>query len=774
MSSNYALLDEPAQWSAFSTPSSENKNADQTRGLWQSQVVVEGMHCGSCALNVEKALRSVPGVKQATVNGATHRAEVVWSAEQVKPSQWLNALHNAGYEAVPANDHVARNDGKWEVRRQLWRWAVAGFCMMQVMMYALPPYVSTDITMEMLSLLRWAAWVLTLPVMFFSADVFTAAAWRDLKRGDISMDLPVALGIWVSFLVSSAAMFSPDGFFGNEVYFDSITMFVFFLLTGRWLEARLRERTAGSLEALINRLPQSVYRMRVDGEFDSVSLAMVKVGDILQVHPGEVFAADGKLLDGHTWVEEALLSGESEPMERRRGDMLLAGSHNLRETVTLEVTALGESTRYAAIVTLMQTASLHKPRLAALADRIAKPFLLVVLVVAALAAIWAWGESPGKAMMVAVSVLIVTCPCALSLATPAAMLAAAGNLARQGVLLRDVQSLETLSQVNAVVFDKTGTLTSDRMELQYLFTPENLKGSIDLTTPAMQSLLGLTQALAEHSWHPYARAVLQIEKSTAPPPVLQQVQEHVGQGVSATLVNDQVPKQLRMGSLSFCRQASESQELPYSAQDAQVHVFDQRGWLASYVFREVMRPDAIATMARLRQLGVEIYLMSGDKKASVETVAGRLQLEPANVFSACTPADKLGYLKDLQAAGKRVAMVGDGFNDMPVLAGAHVSFAFGQAVPLAQAHSDVVVMGQQLMAVADTMALAKRSMRVVSHNLIWAAAYNAVCVPLAVMGYLPAWLAGLGMALSSVIVVLYSLQLALPANKAPSALLSTH
>jgi len=200
MSSNYALLDEPAQWSAFSTPFPENKNTDQTRGLWQSQVVVEGMHCGSCALNVEKALRSVPGVKQATVNGATHRAEVVWSAEQVKPSQWLNALHNAGYEAVPANDHVARNEGKWEVRRQLWRWAVAGFCMMQVMMYALPPYVSTDITMEMLSLLRWAAWVLTLPVMFFSADVFTAAAWRDLKRGDISMDLPVALGIPVLVL----------------------------------------------------------------------------------------------------------------------------------------------------------------------------------------------------------------------------------------------------------------------------------------------------------------------------------------------------------------------------------------------------------------------------------------------------------------------------------------------------------------------------------------------------------------------------------------------
>jgi len=768
MSSNYALLDDPAGWTAFSTPSPENTSSDKQHGVWQSQVMVEGMHCGSCALNVEKALRSVPGVKQATVNGATHRAEVVWSADQVKPSQWLNALHKAGYEAVPANDHVARSEGKLEVRRQLWRWAVAGFCMMQVMMYALPPYVSTDITAEMLSLLRWAAWVLTLPVMFFSADVFTAAAWRDLKRGDISMDLPVAIGIWVSFLVSSAAMFSPDGFFGNEVYFDSITMFVFFLLTGRWLEARLRERTAGSLEALINRLPQSVRRQRADGEFDTVGMAMVKPGDVLQVRPGEVFAADGRLLRGHTWVEEALLSGESEPLERRPGEAVLAGSHNLRETVTMQVTALGESTRYAAIVSLMQTASLHKPRLAALADRIAKPFLLAVLVVAALAAVWAWGESPGKAMMAAVSVLIVTCPCALSLATPAAMLAAAGNLARQGVLLRDVQSLETLSKVNAVVFDKTGTLTSDRMELQALFTPEYPMGTTDLNTPEMQALLSMTSALAEHSWHPYARAVLQIKKSLSPQPVLQQVQEHIGQGVSATWMSPQGERELRMGSLSFGLTGSELQDIPLAAQAAQVHVFDKNGWLASYVFREVIRPDALAAMNKLRQLGVDIYLMSGDKKAAVETVAARLQFEPTHVYSACTPADKLGFLKDLQASGKRVAMVGDGFNDMPVMAGAHVSFAFGQAVPLAQAHSDVVVMGQQLMAVASTMALAKRSMRVVSHNLIWAAAYNAVCVPLAVMGYLPAWLAGLGMAVSSLVVVMYSLQLAVPARPAKS------
>ena len=766
MNAVYDLLDDPKRWGTFSSLVKPDTPDDH---LWQSQVVIEGMTCGACALNVESALRAVPGVKSAHVNGAHHRANVVWADNEVKPSNWFSAIDTAGYHAVPAQDHAARHASTLRLRQNLWRWAVAGFCMMQVMMYALPPYVSSDISAEMLSLLRWAAWVLTLPVMFFSADVFTASAWRDLKRGTISMDLPVAIGIWVSFLVSSAAMFQPNGFWGNEVYFDSITMFVFFLLTGRWLEAKMRERTAGSLEALINRLPPSVRRQRADGEFDTVGLAMVKAGDILQVRPGEVFAADGLLLRGHTWVEEALLSGESEPIERRPGQALLAGSHNLRETVTMQVSALGESTRYASIVKLMQTASLHKPRLAALADRIAKPFLVTVLWVAVLAAIWAWGDSPSKAVMVAVSVLIVTCPCALSLATPSAMLAAAGNLARQGVLLRDVQSLESLANVNAVVFDKTGTLTSDRMELQHVFTPLYAQGSPAVDTPALQRLLSMTAALAEHSWHPFARAVLQINNPSPVQAVVQQVQEHVGQGVSAIWMDGSDRRELRMGSLAFCQAGARASELPVSAQSAQVHVFDQNGWMVSYAFREVLRPDALQAMDALRQQGVGIYLMSGDKPAAVHAVAQRLQLDPMHVYAACQPDDKLSYLKDLQAAGKRVAMVGDGFNDMPVMAGAHVSFAFGQAVPIAQAHSDVVVMGQQLMAVANTMALAVKSMRVVRHNLIWAAAYNAVCVPLAVMGYLPAWLAGLGMALSSVVVVLYSLQLAVNPQKPASA-----
>jgi Cu2+-exporting ATPase len=757
MNAAYALLDDPQSWPSFSVPSVAHAS-------WQSQVVVQGMHCAACALNVESALCAVPGVKDVVVNGATHRAQITWSADEVKPSQWFDALARAGYQAVPANDHLSRQQGQQETRRQLWRWLVAGFCMMQVMMYAWPAYVSSpeDITPNMVSLLRWASWVLTLPVMFFAADTFTAAAWRDLKHGRISMDLPVALGIWVTFIVSSAATFEPQGILGSEVYFDSLTMFVFFLLTGRWLESRLRERTAGALESLINRLPQSVQRFNPQGLLETVGLHQMHEGDVLQVRPGEVFAADGVLLHGQTMVEEALLTGESEPLQRGPGEPLMAGSHNLSETISMRVVRLGDDTRYADIVRLMQSASLHKPRLAALADTIAKPFLMAVLLAACLSAVLAWSTSPGHALMVAVAVLIVTCPCALSLATPAAMLAAAGQLARQGVLLRDVQSLETLAQVNAVVFDKTGTLTSDHMDLQALFTPQGDVAVQDLHRPDVQALLRMASSMAQHSSHPYSRAVVQLH-SGLNLLSLSDVQEHVGQGLSACLEGaDGVVQEWRMGSLAFCQAWHGRCGVPVKAMGAQVHLCDANGWLASWVFQETLRDDALQTVQQLKAMGMAVHVLSGDKEVAVERVGYRLNLPLRQVQASCSPELKLQQVIALQAQGFKVAMVGDGFNDMPVLAGAHVSFAFGQAVPLAQARADVVVQGTHLLAVAHTLALARRTQKVVRHNLMWAAIYNAVCVPLAFMGYLPPWLAGLGMALSSLWVVLYSLQLAVP------------
>lgn len=753
-----ALLDDPLEWSAFSRPSL------QGAGCWESSVVIEGMHCAACSLTVEDALKKVPGVLSAQVGAASHRARIVWSAPDVVPSVWMQAVQTSGYRAVPANDLFANERRKLETRQALWRWLVAGLCMMQIMMYAYPAYIALpgDLSAEMEQLLRWASWVLTLPVMLFSCGPFFRHALRDLTHARISMDLPIALGMAITFAVSTAGTFEPQGTFGREVYFDSLTMFVFFLLTGRWLELRLRDRTAGALEALMNRLPDSVERQLPDGHFARVAARRVQVGDVLRVHPGEAFTADGVLMVGVTRVDEALLTGESRPLARRVGDAVWSGSHNLSGTVQLRVERIGAATRFAQIVALMESASATKPQGALLADRIAKPFLIAVLLAAAGACAWWWGRDPGHALMVAVAVLVVTCPCALSLATPAAMLAAAGSLARGGVLVRRLQGLEALAKVDTLVFDKTGTLTRDAMVLDTVETRPGVSAD---------QALAMAAALAQHSLHPVSRALLTAHRlriatsqvSTLPTLsnsswTCDAVTESAGEGVAGIARDASLTKAdashttLRLGSANFCT-------VPVRCiSGLQVHLRDDQGWLATFVLHEDLRPQAAAVVGALGDLGIAVHMLSGDSPASVARVAAQAGISHAR--GACTPSDKLASLRQLQTQGHSVAMVGDGLNDGPVLAGANASFAFGQAAPLAQAKADFVILGDQLMAVVYTLQLARRTMIVVRQNLWWALLYNAACVPLAVMGLLPAWLAGLGMASSSLLVVLNAVRLA--------------
>ncbi len=743
------LLDDAQEWSAFSRPSSRGP------GCWESSVVVEGMHCAACSFTVEDAVACVPGVLQVQVSAGSQRAKVVWDAAQVQPSAWMQAIQSRGYRAVPANDVFASESRRKEARRALWRWLVAGLCMMQVMMYAYPAYIAHagDLSAEMEQLLRWASWVLSLPVMLFSCGVFFGNAWRDLRHGSISMDLPVALGIGITFAVSSLGTFSPEGVFGREVYFDSLTMFVFFLLTGRWLELRLRGRTSGALEALMNRLPDSLERLNAQGQFERVAVRRLAVGDLVRVHPGEAFAGDGVVEEGQTLVDEALLTGESRALPRGVGAAVVAGSHNLGATVQVRVQGVGGQTRFAQIVALMQSASTTKPGSAALADRLARPFLLAVLLAAGLACLYWWPTDPERALMVAVAVLVVTCPCALSLATPAAMLAAAGNLARQGVLVRRLQALQALAEVDTVVFDKTGTLTQDTMALGQI--------AVRPGTPAAQALQ-MAAALAMHSLHPVSRALVaaaQRPLHAAPVWACQAVAETSGQGLQGWAQPQAgAPRHstlpgaaLRLGSAEWCGVVGSISDT------LRVHLSDDKGWLASFELREALRPQAAEAVAALVQAGVQVQLLSGDGADSVARVAAEAGIAQAR--GGCAPADKLAALRALQAQGHQVAMVGDGLNDGPVLAGAHVSFAFGQAVPLAQAQSDFVVPGEQLLAVAHAVVLSRKTMAVVRQNLWWALLYNAACVPLAVVGWLPAWAAGLGMACSSLVVVANALRL---------------
>ena len=743
------LLDEPQEWSAFSRPLAQQPDC------WESSVVFEGMHCAACALTIEDALRRLPGVISAQVSAASHRGRIVWSDQHVKPSGWMQAAARAGYPAVPASDAFANDRRRVETRQALWRLGVAGLCMMQVMMYAWPAYVAEpgDLAPDMAHLLRWASWVLSLPVLLFSCLPFFKNALRDLRYRRVSMDLPVALGMAITFVVSSLGTFEPNGIFGAEVYFDSFTMFVFFLLTGRWLELRLRDRTAGALEALMNRLPDSVERRSADGTFARVAVRRLGAGDVIRVLPGEAFPADGHILQGSTLADESLLTGESRPLPRGEGASVIAGSHNLAAAVVVQVAHTGSQTRFAQIVALMESASTSKPELARLADRIAKPFLIFVLLAAGGAGAYWWSHDPGHALMVAVAVLIVTCPCALSLATPAAMLASAGALARRGVLVRRLQALEALVAVDTVVFDKTGTLTRDAFALGRVVCRDGV---------STEQALAQAAALAQHSLHPVSRALVLAAHAGGLAPAAWQageLHETVGQGVSGRLRRaDESGHEVlaRLGSARFCGVEAVATQALHAC------LSDEQGWVATFELQEDLRADASTTVAALKALGLQVHLLSGDVPESVARVAQQAGLDHAQ--GGCTPQDKLDFLRQLQSQGHKVAMVGDGLNDGPVLAGAHVSFAFGQAVPLAQAQSDFVVLGEQLGAVAQTLLLARRTLRIVRQNLWWAAIYNAVCIPLAVAGWLPAWLAGLGMALSSLLVVLNALRLSLAAQ----------
>ncbi len=734
-----AALDDREVWAEFSVPDAACAPGD---ARWISHVAVDGMYCATCSFTVEKVVAAVPGVKSVQVNAASRVARIEWSAAEALPSRWFAAAQAAGYAMVPVSgmrDSLARAE---ERRRLLWRWLVAGFCMMQVMMYAFPAYVAEpgEITPEMVQLLRWASWVLTLPVLLFSATPFFASALRDLQQRQIGMDVPVALGIAIAFLASTASTFDAQTQWGGEVWFDSVTMFVFFLLSGRMLEQRLRHRTAGALEALTRKLPDSVARLCANGDFEQVGVHHLRVGDVVRILPGEAFPADGSVVEGHTTVDEALLTGESHPLARGPGAQVVAASHNLGAVVLIRVEKVGSATRYAGIVALMQSAAAQKPAMAQTVDRIAKPFLWAVVLASGAAAWWWWPTSPTHAIGVAIAVLIVTCPCALSLATPAATLATAGALARAGVLVRNLRALTALTAIDTVVFDKTGTLTSDVMTVQVHATRAGVSADWALQVAG---------ALASQSLHPVSRAlVLAASQQPSQATLADDVREVAGQGVSGRIVLPGTLGRVSLGRAQFCKLGT----LHDADASSQVHLADEAGWLASFDVFETLRPDAEQAVRSLSGMGLQVHLLSGDTPKSVAGVAQRTGI--ASYRATQTPEDKLAFVAQLQQQGQRLGMVGDGINDAPVLAQSDVSFTLGQAAPLAQSRADVVILGGQLMFVAKVLDRAHATRKIVLQNLAWAAGYNAVCVPLAIVGWMPAWLAGVGMAVSSLVVVL--------------------
>ena len=785
------LLDDPSTQAAFTTWEQQPDG----RRIAHAHFQLSGLYCAACSSSIEAALLKLPGVIEPRVNAGTGRAAIRFDAALARPSQLIAAIEQAGYGAAPDTAGSARALRQQAQRRALWQLFVALFCMMQVMMYSTPLYVAAPGTLapDMLRLLQWASWLLSVPVLAFSAGPFFGAAWRSLRHGRIAMEVPVALGIAVTFGVSSGAVFDPGGVFGHEVYFDSLTMFVSFLLVGRYLELLARNRVAAALEGAASRLPASARRLDALGAVTLIALGEMRVGDTLRVLRGEAFPADGALTGGRTEADEALLTGESRAVPKEHGDELLAGSLNLGAPVAMRVTRLGAQTRYEGIVALMRGALTQRPPLLRAADRIATPFLWSVLLLAAGAgAVWSQID-PGRAVWVMVSVLIVTCPCALSLAAPSALLAAAGALAKRGVLVQRLAALEALARLDLVCFDKTGTLTEDRLELVAVqWLPEAARS--ELGGAALQSLAA---SLAAQSSHPLSRALVAAMPARGPGPVAlwTDVEDEPGRGLQARTADGRC---YRLGSRAWVDAATQEthsrtaeaqrpqrfaektifdsssaiplrslrlcggeliSSCPESGADpgAEVWFGNDHGALARFEFSEALRPDAATTLAALQCAGVAVALLSGDAPPRVAALAQRLHI--ADAQGGATPEAKLARIASAQRAGRRVAMVGDGLNDAPVIARADVSFAMGEGAAITRSKADFILLSGRLSDVLTARDTARRALRIVRQNLGWALAYNAVCVPLALLGLFPPWAAGLGMATSSLAVVLNALRM---------------
>ena len=766
-SSTAPLLDDASNQAGFTTW----ELLPDGRRIAHAHFQLSGLYCAACSSTIEAALLKLPGVIEPRVNAGTGRAAIRFDAALVRPSQLVAAIERAGYGAVPDTAGSARALRQQAQRRALWQLFVALFCMMQVMMYSTPLYVAAPGTLapDMLRLLQWASWLLSVPVLAFSAGPFFGAAWHSLRLGRIAMEVPVALGIAVTFGVSSGAVFDPGGVFGREVYFDSLTMFVSFLLVGRYLELLARNRVAAALEGAATRLPASARRLDVHGAVTLIALGDMRIGDTLRVLRGEAFPADGALADGSTEADEALLTGESRPVPKALGDELLAGSLNLGAPVAMRVVRLGAQTRYEGIVALMRGALTQRPPLLRAADRIATPFLWGVLLLAAAAgAVWSQID-PGRAVWVMVSVLIVTCPCALSLAAPSALLAAAGALAKRGVLVQRLAALEALAGIDVVFFDKTGTLTDDRLELAAVqWLPEAAHSGL-----GEAALLGLAASLAAQSSHPLSRALVAAAPARGPGPSLlwSEVEDVPGRGVQARGTEARC---YRLGSRDWVdavKQPTHSRpaESISSSPDSSPEVWfgNAQGALARFEFTEALRPDAAAAVATLQRAGVAVALLSGDAPQRVAALAQRLHIEDAQ--GGATPEAKLARIAAAQRDGRRVGMVGDGLNDAPVIARADVSFAMGEGAAITRSKADFILLSGHLADVLTARDTARRALRIVRQNLGWAVAYNAVCVPLALLGLFPPWAAGLGMASSSLAVVLNALRMTVePAPVDPS------
>ncbi|TXK62567.1 heavy metal translocating P-type ATPase [Alkalisalibacterium limincola] len=720
--------EERADYSAWDRADVLAGHSRETATGREITVLVEGMRCAACAWLIDRALRRLPGIDDVRANAVTGRVVIAWNPDRMPISQALEALASIGYRPHLAPGEALERERRRENRTMLIRLGVAGLGMLQAMMFAEALYLDFDNQMPVATrdFFRWIAFLLATPVVFYSGWPFISGMLREVRFGRLGMDTLVASSVLLAYGASLVETLRG----GPHVWIDAAVMFVFLLLAARALEAFARHRANAAVDTLSRARPALAWRLDGAGRSEQVPLASLAVGDIVRVPGGETVPADGVLLDDGEF-DEALLTGESHPVPRRVGEPVLAGSSCRGAATRLRVERTGQDTRLSHLVRLVEEAQNQRPRVAQVAEAFASRFVVSLFVIAALVFATWWHIAPERAFEVMLAVLVISCPCALSLAIPTALGTSHGALARLGVLSLRPDALDTLARADALLIDKTGTLTDGSPSLVDL----ELFGTLDRA-----QVLASVAALERESGHPLAAAFRDVDVASA-----RRVVIHAGRGVEGEVAG----RRMRVGRADFAAGRHD---------DGAVWLGDGFTAHARLGFADRPRADAAAAVTRLDALGLPPEMLTGDSGVAASLVAGATGIGTWRARQS--PEDKLARVRQLQSQGRVVAMIGDGINDAPVLAGADVSIAMAGGAALAHRSADLVLAGSALERLPDAIELARRTRRIIRQNLAWAGAYNVIALPFAAAGLVTPWIAALGMAGSSLLVTFNALRLA--------------
>lgn len=714
------------------------------RGHATLELMVQGAKCAGCIRKIENGLLALPGVTDARLNLSTGRLGVAWTPGSIKPNTITDELTRLGYRASAFDPEAAKREVDEEGRRLLRYLAVAGFAAMNIMMFSVPVWSGEGEMGEgTRTLLHWISALIAIPAALYAAQPFFRSAWTALRARRANMDVPISLAVFLTLGISVFETLQQ----GDHAYFDGITMLLFFLLIGRYLDHRLREQARTAARDLLALQSITASRIESDGRVVSIAARDIRIGDQLMLAAGDRAPVDGLIADGDSELDRSMLTGETLPQRAGKGDAIHAGVINLTQRLVMRATARVEDSSIAELARLIEAGEQGRARFVRLADKAAALYVPVVHTLAALTFLsWLLGPALLRtagvdvgdvgvriALMNAVAVLIITCPCALGLAVPAVQVVATGRLFKRGVLVKSGDALERLAQVDVAVFDKTGTLTLGKPKVKTIVDVEVMQRAA---------------ALARVSRHPLSRALVE---AAGPGAALKDAREIPGEGVEAGA--------MRLGKRTFA--APQAPDADDGA--AELWFSDGVSKPVRFAFVDALRPDAVETMRALRQRGIAVEIISGDRPVAVEAAAREAGVE--RWAGAASPQDKIARLNTLRAQGKKPLMVGDGLNDAAALAAAHASASPGTALEASQAAADIVLQGANLMPIVEAIDVAKQARGRALENLRFSALYNLIAAPLAAMGFLTPLIAALAMSGSSLIVTLNALRLQLGSQR---------